>query len=67
LPTKRQITVQEKLQFLADFEALSHGDKGEFLRANGLYLRIPAISPSYSGVSAHPRRASEIAKRSTFR
>jgi transposase len=37
LPTKRQITVQEKLQFLADFEALSHGDKGEFLRANGLY------------------------------
>ena len=37
LPTRRQITVAEKLKFLQDFEALSHGDKGEFLRVHGLY------------------------------
>jgi transposase len=37
LPTKKTYSVTEKLKFLADYEALGHGEKGAFLRANALY------------------------------
>jgi hypothetical protein len=36
-PTRRNFTTAEKLKFVADHDALSHGEKGEFLRASGLY------------------------------
>jgi len=36
-PSKRSFTTAEKLKFVADYDALAHGEKGEFLRANGLY------------------------------
>ena len=36
-PTKRSFSTAEKLTIVSDYDALAHGEKGEFLRANGLY------------------------------
>jgi transposase-like protein len=35
--TRRRFTGAEKLALLDAFDALAHGDKGEWLRQNGLY------------------------------